>query len=377
MYEMKLRTSFIMQYLYRLIAEEDKNKTLSPFTFLLKSLLCLCSFIYSLAIRSILLAYKIKILPCHKLNCAVISVGNITWGGTGKTPLVEMIVRQLDSKGKKVAILSRGYKKIVHCKNKSYGQRLTPDAMGDEPYLLKKNLPHIPVLVGRDRVATGKRAVKECNIKAVILDDGFQYWRLFRDLDIVAINASSPFGNAHLLPWGILREPLSSLRRADIFMLTKVDLGEHNLLGLRERLEQINSQALIVESVHQPLLLRNFKGKRSDLKELKGRRVCLLSSIADPLDFQKTVSNLGAKIDLKFKFPDHYNYRKEDIERIVNACRQKDLKIIVTTEKDAVRLSGLEVQGLRFGVQTFILRIEIRITKNEREFFDRLHRKLY
>ncbi len=362
-----------MQYLYRLITEEDKSKTRDPFVFLLKSLLCLCSFIYSLAIRSILLGYKIRLFPRHKLGCVVISVGNITWGGTGKTPLVEMIVKRLDSEGEKIAILSRGYKKNVCRKNNSYKQRLTVEAMGDEPYLLKKNLPRIPVLVGRDRVATGRRVVRECNVKTVILDDGFQYFRLSRELEIVVISASSPFGNAHLLPRGILREPLSSLKRADIFMLTKVDLGEHNLLGLKERLRRINPKALIVESIHQPVSLRDFKGEKADWGELKGRGICLLSSIADPLSFEKTVSNLGAKIDLKFQFPDHYNYCRKDMERIVNACRQQDLKRIITTEKDAVRLSGLETGCLEFGFQIFILRIEIKIIKNEREFFDRLH----
>lgn len=362
-----------MQYLYQLITEEDKNNVSFFAAFLLKPLLYLCSLVYSLAIRSILLTYKVGLFPRHKLDCAVISVGNITWGGTGKTPLVEMLARRLDREGERVAILSRGYKKVVARKNKSHGQELTLEAMGDEPYLLKKNLPHIPVLVGRDRVATGKRAVREYSVKAVILDDGFQYWRLFRDLDIVTINTFSSFGNAHLLPRGILREPLSSLKRADIFMLTKVDLGERNLLNLRERLERINPQALIVESVHQPVSLSEFKGEKVSWEELKEKGICLLSGIADPLTFQKTVSNLGAKIDLKFQFPDHYSYRQEDIKRIVDACRQQGLKRIVTTEKDAVRLSGLEAQCLQFDIHILILRIEIRITKNEREFFDRLH----
>ncbi len=342
---------FIMEYLYQLITQDKKDFV----SLLLRLFLRGCSFIYYLCIRFILWAYKVGVFPRYRLDCTVISVGNITWGGTGKTPLVEMLARQLAAEGRKVAILSRGYK------------------MGDEPYLLKKNLPDIPVLVGKNRVATGRKAIEECEVNTIILDDGFQYWRLSRNLDIVTISACNPFGNAQVLPRGILREPLSSLRRADIFILTKTDLERGNLLSLKDRLRQINPQALVVESVHQPMYLYGFRGERTELGELKRRRICLVSSIADPASFEKTVLNLDTVISFKFQFPDHYDYRLEDIKRIANTCIERDIKIIITTEKDAVRLSAFRVQSWELGIQTFILRIEIRIVKNEREFFDRLH----
>jgi tetraacyldisaccharide 4'-kinase len=368
-----------MKYLSQLIAQDKKGIVF----LLLRPLIYAFSFIYYLAIRFILGAYRIGIFARYRLNCVVISVGNITWGGTGKTPLVEMLVRRFSSEGYKVAILSRGYKKSLaprpspvagdNIRNTEYEMWNTVREMGDEPYLLKKNLPHIPVLVGKDRVATGRKAIKEYNVNTIILDDGFQYWRLYRDLDIVTINVCSAFGNSYLLPRGILREPLCSLKRADIFMLTKADLEKKDLLNLRERLKQINPRALIVESVHQPVELYDFDGVKAALEELRGREVCLLSSIADPISFEKTVSNLGAVISLKFQFPDHYDYQPEDIKRVIKACTERGIKEIITTEKDAVRLSAYRVQSREEKIQIFILRIEIRIIKNEREFFDRLH----
>ena len=370
-----------MEYLYQLITQDKKDFA----SLLLRIFLRGCSFIYYLCIRFILWAYKVGVFPRYRLDCVVISVGNITSGGTGKTPLVEMLARRLSTEGYKVAILSRGYRMVhrspftVHRKKKFYGQRTTENGqqkMGDEAFLLKENLPHVPVLVGKNRVATGRKATEEYKVDTIILDDGFQYWRLSRNLDIVTINSSCPFGNAQVLPRGILREPLSSLRRADIFILTKTDLERGNLLNLKDRLRQINPQALVVESVHQPMYLYGFRGERTELGELKGRRICLVSSIADPASFEKTVLSLDAEIGLKFPFPDHYDYRLEDIKRILNACMERNIRTIITTEKDAVRLSTFRVQSLELGIQTFILRIEIRIVKNEREFFDRFYRKV-
>lgn len=336
-----------MQYLYQVITQKKKD----PLSFLLRLLLRGCSFVYYLSIKFILGAYKRGIFSRYRLEPVVISVGNITWGGTGKTPLVEMLAKQLTADGRKVAILSRGYK------------------TADEPELLKKNLPQVPVLVGKDRVVTGRKAIKEHGIDTIILDDGFQYWRLSRNLDIVTLNSSCPFGKGQVLPAGILREPLSSLRRADIFMLTKTDLGGGDLPHLKERLIKINPQALIVESVHQPLYLYRFDETRARLEELSGRNVCLVCSIADVISFEKTVANLGAAINLKFQFPDHHDYRLEDIKRITQTCQRQNIKTIVTTEKDAVRLSDFAIQSL----ELLILRIEIKLTRNEREFFTRLH----
>lgn len=359
-----------MGYLYQLITQKKKD----PLSFLLRLLLRGCSFLYYLTIKFALWAYKRGIFSRYRLEPTVISVGNITWGGTGKTPLVEMLAKQLTADARKVAILSRGYKNRQQTTDKrqqmtGVEQRTTAKEMGDEPYLLAKNLPQVPVLVGKDRVATGRKAIEEHGVDTIILDDGFQYWRLRRNLDIVALNSSCPFGNGRVLPAGILREPLSSLRRADIFMLTKTDSGGENLPHLKERLTKVNPQALIVESVHQPLYLYRFDGTRVKLEELSRRNVCLVSSIADPASFEKTVANLGAAIKLKFQFPDHHDYRLEDVKRIDETCRRQNIKAVVTTEKDIVRLSEFKFEIS----EILVLRIEIKLTRNEREFFTRLY----
>jgi len=353
--------------MHNLIYNLAHDKINNPISQIFKVFLWILSLFYGIIIGLIKLCYKFKIFRSSRIDCSVISVGNITWGGTGKTPTVEYIAKKMIAKGRRPAILSRGY-----------GRRWTMDegrgtnfeAMGDEPFMLKLNLPGVPILVGEDRRKTGRRAIEEHKVDTIILDDGFGHWRLIRDLDIVVIDALNPFGNNHLIPRGILREPLSSLKRADVFLLTRVNLAQNDIEPLRKRLNYINPQALIVESVHNPINLSDQKGNRHSLDYLKGRNLCIVSSIANPDSFKKTILNLGADISLNFSFPDHYAYREDDLKKIIASCNKASLRTIVTTQKDAVRLSILESKDR--DIELLILKIEIKITQNEEQFLRRL-----
>ncbi len=351
----------MLSYIYSLATDKRKG----PVAGLVKSFLYLFSLIYGVAVRVLIFIYCLK--PC-RLNCKVISVGNITLGGTGKTSLVLLIAQYLKEKGYKIAILSRGYKR----KSPACGcQPLTCGSMGDEPYMLKMNLEGVAVLVDRDRVSAAKKAMQDYGVDTVILDDGMQQWRIKKDLEIVTIDATSPFGNRNLIPRGILREPLSSLKRADLFILTKTNLNPDSQ-AIKGFLGSINPRSLIVESIHRPLCFCRI-GVADEclaLDALAGRTVSLVSGIADPDSFENLIANLGINIGLTFRFPDHYPYAQKDLERIISESQKKNIATIITTEKDAVRINNSQLPDPNF--QFLYLRIELKITKNEQEFYSRL-----
>jgi len=349
------------EFLYGLAT--DKYKGLIPG--LLKVFLSFLSFIYDLIVRGLIFFYQ---LNPYRLNCKVISVGNITLGGTGKTSLVEFIARYLKKEGHKVAILSRGYKKpngIGRAGETEF------QILGDEPCMLRNALKDTPVLVDPDRIRSSGLAIRNYGADTVVLDDGFQQWKINKDLEIVTIDSSNPFGNQHLLPRGILREPLSSLKRADIFVFTKTNLNP-DIQDIKDFLSSINPHALIIESIHLPLGFYRLN-KRDELlgtEALRGETVSLICGIGDPYSFENLMLSLGINIGLSFVFPDHHPYSKKDLENIVRETRKKNIDIIVTTEKDAARLPQLLAYSLQQTI--FVLRIELKITKNEQEFHNRL-----
>ncbi len=337
----------------------------------LRHLLSLLSFIYWLWVMIIKTLCEAGVLAPQKLDCVVISVGNITWGGTGKTPLVEMLAKSLTSEGKKVAVLLRGYGKKV-------AKNLSPSIewmkIGDEAALLKKNLPGIHVLVGRDRLKNGRLAINRYGVDTLILDDGYQHWQIERDFNIVTINGNDPFGNGWLLPRGILREPVSSISRADMICLTKVDgmdTGE-----LQAKLKGINCNIFFVESIHNPVYLYDFyEKKRLGFENIKGTQVIIFSGIGDPDSFKENLIKLGAKVEGDFRYPDHYIYRNKDIEDIFTAAGESGIDTVITTEKDMVRVGPLldGLQGLSSKPNRVLsLRIELKIITNERNLIDRL-----
>jgi tetraacyldisaccharide 4'-kinase len=322
---------------------------------LLKFKLYLIAFIYGLAIRIREIFYKLGVFKHKKAPLKVISVGNITLGGTGKTPFVVTLGHILETElNKNVCILIRGYG-------------------WDEQAMLKNKLTDIPVLVGEDRARSAMKAVKLYGSDTAILDDGFQHWELDRDLDIVLIDSRNPFGNLQLFPRGVLREPKKALRRADIVVFTKTNKKMADLDNLKNEIMQLNKEALFLEAVHKPTHLYENKTKKTyDLSFIKGKRVILLSSIGDPEYFGQTVKDLGADAVEHIKFSDHHNYRKNDIEHILKRCSERSFDLVLTTEKDIVKLNRL---GLYLGpYAVLVMAIQLDIISGKEILIDRLNR---
>ena len=339
----------MLEYIYKVVTGKKKG-IVAEF---LKAILFTLSIIYGVVIRILSI---LSFIRCRKLPLKVISVGNITLGGTGKTPLVEFIALNLKNRAHKLAVLSRGYKK-------------QEGDIGDEPAMLQEKLSGIPVIVGKNRAACANKAAINLAVDTVILDDGFQQWGMVKDLDIVTINALDPFGNFHILPRGILREPVSSLKRAHIFVLTKTNLA-FDTQKIKQLLNKINPNAEIFESTYLCAGLYTITNKDNFIPfgSLTGKPVALFSGIGDPASFESLVQAQGLQVGVFFKFPDHHNYTKNDLDKIINACLEKKINTIITTEKDAVRLTDYSAPQ---GLQILVLKIKL-IIKNEEKFISRL-----
>lgn len=337
-------------FFYSLMTDKRKGKLLEPFKWLLYAL----SLVYgaSLILRKLL--YKFEIFKSEKVPLKVISVGNITLGGTGKTPLVIILARIMkDTLKREVAILIRGYG-------------------WDEQAMLKSDLPDIPVLVGEDRVRSSHKAIRLYGCDTEILDDGFQHWELERDLDIVLINSRDPFGNGHLFPRGILREPKDSLERADIIVFTKVNKALIDIAAAKTGLKEINNKLIFLEAVHSPKNIYDTKTRKElALSALNGRRVILLSGIGDPSYFEDTVNDLGASVVEHIAFGDHHDYSESDVRQIMKRCSERAFDFIVTTGKDFVKMNRMHYS---FGsYQLMTLAVEMEITSGKELLIDRLH----
>ena len=337
----------------------------------------------SLVFRNVVLArlflYEVGICRRYPLGCQVISVGNITAGGTGKTPVVEIFARELQKSGRKVAILSRGYRKrelpwyqrlfrekIEPPRVVSDGKRLLLDSEmgGDEPYMLASNLPGVVVLVDKNRVKSGRYAVKRFGCDTLILDDGFQYLKLRHRLEIVLVDKTNPFGNANMLPRGVLREPIRNLKRADFIFITKSDGHAEEL---RARLRELNANAEMIECRHRPLHLQNvYTAEHVPLSWLKGRTVTSLSGIAVPQSFENSLRAMGAKVIYCDRYADHHRYNAQEIIDAVNKASDLHADALLTTEKDAVRFPRLESTP----VPVFYMRVDIELINGAENFHE-------
>jgi len=329
--------------------------------------LYLLSVPYGGAVRLRSLFYSLGLLSLKHLPCPVISVGNITVGGTGKTPLVTALARGLKARGISVAILSRGYKgENASGPLVSDGQItfLSPEESGDEPFLMAKALQGIPILVGKNRFVSGKMALQRFSVRGLLLDDGYQHLQLYRDLDILLIDSRIGFGDHHLLPRGILREPLTHLRRADLFIITKLENSETSQ-SLEEELRRLHPSSQVFHSHYEPLGLIGPEEEWEELHSLKGKRALALSGIADPDYFSSLLRKCGMEIVEEVIFPDHHLYTTKDLTSIRE--KVKGLDSVVTTEKDMVKLKKLKIDHLPVRA----LRIEMRIWE-EREFYQRV-----
>ena len=342
---------------------------------LLRGLLYLLSLVYARLVQLRLFLYRKRIFRERALGCLVISIGNLTVGGTGKTPIVEKFARALQAGGRRVAILSRGYKSVAKPSKRSWlerlrgaapdpprvvsdGQSLLLDSLtaGDEPYMLANNLKDVIVLVDKDRVKSGLHAIREMKADTLLLDDGLQYLHLKQRLDIVLIDRQAPFANEFLLPRATLREPPPSLRRASYIFITK-STGQPND-DLIARIRRYNRTAEIIECAHQPLYLQDvYTGEQLPLDRLSGTYIGSFCGIAAPESFEDGLRKLGAKIELAKRFTDHHRYTENELQSFINRCLRRDVDMIVTTEKDAVRFPRLTKPE----VPIYFLRVEILI----------------
>lgn len=357
---------------------------------LMRFLMSALSGVFRVLVQLRLWRYRTGWKQQSHLGTRVVAVGNITVGGTGKTPVVELLARSLRDKGRKVAILSRGYKskrldepqkwqdareRIVPSgempKVVSTGKALLLDSKfaGDEPFMLAKNLEGVSVVVDRDRVKGGRFAINHLDADILLLDDGMQYLDLAHSLDLVLVDAGSPFGTEALLPRGTLREPPKNLRRAGYILITKC--GPESNEKLIERIRRYNKTAEIIECRHGPIHLENvFTRERQPLEYLKDKWVGAISAIAVPEAFEGSLEKLGARVEIRRHFADHHRFSTRDIDRFMHRCVERDMELILTTEKDAVRFP----RPTSIDVPVFFLRIEVEILRNREAWDDLIER---
>ncbi|MFQ5586463.1 MAG: tetraacyldisaccharide 4'-kinase [Thermodesulfobacteriota bacterium] len=323
--------------------------------------LYLLSCIYSRAVKTRVSLYSRRLLPKKELPCRVISVGNITVGGSGKTPMTIFLADYLKKRGCRSVVVSRGYgntlKGRIGVVSDGTKTLLTPKKGGDEPYLMARRLKGVPVVVGGDRYSTGLAAVRRFDPHCIILDDGFQHVQLRRDLNILLIDSSRGFGNGHLLPRGILREPLDGIKRADMMMIK--ENGEEGIAPA--------SGIPKVSFRYRAASLVSLGGEREEVSLLEGKRVIAVAAIANPSSFIETLKKCGAEVLSSLFYSDHHWYGREDIGRIREEAHRLrgSAEMIVTTEKDMVRLGGMASMK-RVGLETYALPVEVVIDDMKR-----------
>ncbi len=374
-------TEKVETFLLGVIVEERRGTRET----LVRGLLTAMSKGFHAAIKARRFLYNVRILRDSTLGVQVIAVGNQTVGGTGKTPVVEKFARELRDQGRNVAILSRGYRSKptpahqwllnkLFLRNDTTPPRVVSDGKsllldsemaGDEPYMLASNLKDVVVLVDKDRVKSGRYAIEKFGCDTLLLDDGFQYWKLRgRRLDIVLIDRQQPFGTERLLPRGTLREPPSHLARASTIFITKSD---GNTAELRQRISQLNPAAGIIECMHHPLYLEDvFTGQRAGLGLLEGRKLASLSGIAQPESFEESLVKLGAELVYSKRFADHHRFTQQEVLNVINRSKKRQAEMIITTQKDAVRFPKLDRRDL----PVYFMRVEIKILRGADDFQD-------
>ena len=303
----------------------------------------------ALAARSA--SFRVGLFSTHRLPVPVISVGNVTVGGSGKTPLAETVALALAEMGARPAVISRGYGR------RSRGVRIVADGSGvllrageggDEPVLLAERLPGIPVVVGENRFEAGAVALGRCGAGSLVLDDGFQHKTLAKDLELVAVSGRQPWGSGRLFPRGSLREPLSAFRRADIVVVTNAPTPAATS-DIAHVLRRKGSRAVVLSGSYQATALRHEEQSHSESPQalaespnaLAGRRVLVLAGLAAPEGFVATAGGLGAEVVGVADFPDHYWYTAGDLARVVAHARDNGAEAVLTTEKDWVRIRDI------------------------------------
>lgn len=348
------------------------SNRITAIAIVLSPLLLVLSIVYLVVVSVLKFFYRRGILVSYRPAAKVISVGNITLGGSGKTPLVEYLVLQLAARRHRVAALLRGYQKPRI--NRGVG---SPDyyGMGDEASMLKEALRGSgAVFSNPDRAEQARKIDQEGRFDTIILDDGFQHWRLKRDLDIVVVDATNPFGNGYVLPLGPLREPLGALSRADIIVLSRSnEVDPRELQEIEARLKRICGAAPVVRAVHSPQYLYHaVTGQKVGFEALKGAGVGVMAGVAVPASFLRSVEGLGAKVVWKAFFDDHHEYSRSDIKEALRGSRDMKASFLLTTEKDIVRFRGLLLQQAP-ALDVLVLKVAFKIVEGQERLDERLH----
>ncbi len=328
---------------------------------ILRFLLSCLAPLYSAGLEIYLLPYSIGIRKRYRVNLPVICIGNLTTGGTGKTPMTQAVCRMLLRRGFRPAILSRGYGG-----EHEYGSAVVSDLLqvhltsaqaGDEAFLLAASLPGVPVIVGKDRRITAALAIKQFQPDAIVLDDGMQYWQLHRDLDVVLLNASQPFDNGYTFPRGLLREPKSHLKRAGVVIVTGTEAASAaDVDAARIEAKRITTQVPVLTAGLVPTGLRDVgDGVEYNAAWLTGKRVASVCAIGNPDSFEKMLGGFCACVEPRFRFRDHQAVGAADLDCLLREASAAGAQALITTEKDAARMmfsdSCLPVLALQVAMQ--------------------------
>jgi tetraacyldisaccharide 4'-kinase len=355
----------------------------------LASLLQGFSIFYGAAQRLRATCYRHQVFPSRDLPCKVISIGNITVGGTGKTPMTIHVAAEIKRAGFKVVIVSRGYKGRAekHGGIVSDGRTLYMDAelAGDEPYLIACRLKGVPVVVGKNRFAAGMLAIGKYQPDVIVLDDAFQHLKLKRDIDLVLLDQRRPFGNSHLLPRGVLREPVSSLARSAACILTRCRANSDEVhRSAVARIQVLVPGIPVFTSSHVPYWYAVRRGAHksfevvpdvfsaNDLEQVKHRKVFCFSGIARNDDFQHTVKDLGFKMTGLLEFSDHHPYTEEDLATILRCAGDTGADRLITTEKDHARIAHKEPLPM----ELIVVGVKVSFGDREQDFISFIKNRL-
>ena len=347
----------------------------SPF-FSLRWILALISKVYGGSVKLRRTFYEKSVFKSKKLSCPVISIGNISVGGTGKTPMTIYVANVIRDLGYNVAIVSRGYKGKAETTGGIVSDGKTvlmaPEIAGDEPYMMAEKLTGVPVIVGKNRFMAGSLAIRKFESDILVLDDGFQHLKLERDLDLVLLDCRKPFGNGHLLPRGVMREPASALYCANAIILTRADTTKNKeMTSLLQRLRFNQDKRPVFRAFHKPLFYRIINGEnnikaalRENLDCIKGRTVFAFSGLADNHNFRHTLKNLKCNVAGYLEFSDHHPYSDGDLKDILAAAKKSMSECLITTEKDYVRVA----HKITWPIDLYVVGIEIEFGADEERF---------
>ena len=345
------------------------------------SFLSMVSKVYGGAVKLRRIFYKKAVLKSKRLPCPIISIGNITVGGTGKTPMTIYVAQVVKQLGYKVAIISRGYKGKAEKGGGivSDGKMLlmTPEIAGDEPYMIANRLKDVPVIVGKNRFKAGWLAIRKFDSDVIVLDDGFQHLKLRRDLDLVLLDYRKPFGNGHLLPRGVMREPASALLCANAIILTRSDtVNDNETSSSPKKLRPYERKKPVYRTFHHPFVYKIINGEKKIFEKnmqaalrqnsdcIKGRTVFAFSGLADNHNFRQTVKSLKCNVSGYMEFPDHHSYSDRDLKDISAAAKRSMSECLITTEKDYVRIA----HKIDWPGDLFVIGIEIDFGADKKRF---------